>query len=66
MRKIKTSISLQPWQLIRLKHLAQRERRSVSQLVDLALEQLLPALEDGELSVDQLAGETVPGPETTR
>jgi len=54
MRKIKTSLSLEPGCVARLKRLAQRERRSVSQLIDFALEQLLPLLEHRNLDLDLL------------
>ncbi|CAN5710059.1 hypothetical protein BH09VER1_BH09VER1_44220 [soil metagenome] len=47
MSKIKTSISIDHLQMARLKRLAWRERRSISQVIDLALEQLIPLLENG-------------------
>lgn len=45
MKKIKTSISLEADHLARLKCLAESEHRSVSQLVELVLENILPILE---------------------
>lgn len=57
MKKVKTSMSLDYDRLARLKRLAERERRSVSQMVDLALDQLLPVLDATEISVDHLAAE---------
>ena len=54
MKKIKTSMSLDGDRLDRLKRLAERERRSVSQLVDLAVEQLLPVLAEEALDVDEI------------
>ena len=64
MRKIKTSISVEPDRLARLKRLAERERRSVSQLLDLAVEQLLPVLEHTDLTIEDLTAH--PSPKSKR
>jgi hypothetical protein len=45
MKKIKTSLSLEADHLARLKRLAESERRSLSKLVELVLENILPILE---------------------
>ncbi len=55
MKKIKTSLSLESDRLKRLKHLARREHRSVSQLVNLILEKILPILEIDDTQFERLA-----------
>lgn len=43
--KVKTSLSLEKSQLAKLKKIARREKRSVSQLIEMAVENLAPIFE---------------------
>lgn len=66
MRKIKTSLSLDGDRLRRLKRLAGQERRSVSQLMDMALDQILPVLADEQLTLEEIIAPAASTPKISR